>query len=535
MPGVPNTHHAARIAATQLRIGWRKLRGKSVTHHFAVGLAVVAVTAMTPGITWVVYANAQSVVDGASAIGTLVPAGIGVVTVVMTAYLTVLQIGDIDVRDGYLTTVPARDVVGGLLAAGYVRVAGMFVPPLIVASVGLAGGVGRPLALLSAPIAVLALTTTAYLVGFPIGMVIAYALGQSAFVDRYKGALGAGAFIAYLALLLTDSLWTVAGPVIEAARASPVAWYTDLALITVPGADASALRAGAALAGSVGVAALGVLASVRVSERRWYDDGAHADVRTTDSARSGRLDGVLGRPAAWVARKSWLRARRAPIKLLYVVYPVFVLFGPIQNSIAAGRVTATLPATLTLYAAWATGALFALNPLGDEGAVLPVTATSGVAGRDVVAGLVAASALVGTPVSIAVAVVLGVLSPLSPVAVACLAVGGVVLPALAATVAAGVGASFPKYEATSMTRSREVVVPSLWSFGVYTIVFLLSAGIATGAQSPAVGSVLGGALGVSTAVVHVAGLAVGLAVAGACAVVAGRNAVRAFDGYTADG
>jgi uncharacterized membrane protein (DUF485 family) len=326
----------------------------------------------------------------------------------------------------------------------------------------------------------------------------------------------------------------VVEPAIEAAQASPLAWYADLALLPVPGADASALQAAAVLAGSLVVGVAAVLASVRVSERRWYDDAAHAEVRATDSVTSGRLDGVLGRRTAWIARKSWLRARRAPLKLVYVSYPAFVLFAPIQGSVEAGHVTASLPATVTLYAAWATGALFTLNPLGDEGAVLPVTVTSGVSGRQFVGGLVAASALLGTPVTLALAAALGVLGPLTPVGLACLVVAGAILPGLAAIVAAGVGTAFPKYEATSITRSRQAVVPSLWAFGVYTIVFLLAGGVATGVQTPVVADALGNLLGVSPAAVHVGGLALGLVLAGVAAAVAGRNAVRAFNGYTAD-
>jgi len=537
MPGFPDTDHAASIASNEVRVAWRKLREKSTGQHVAFGVVTLLVLGFTVAGTWGAHLAGQSFVDDPSTAGelvALVPAALGVFTLAMSAYLTALQLGDIDARDGYLTTVPARDVVGGLLAAGYLRMAGYLVAPLVVAGAGFAVGASAPLAFASIAVAVLALTGTTYLVGFPVGAAVAYALGQSEFVDRYKTALGTAAFLAYLALLFTETLDVVVQPVIEAAEASPVAWYADLALLPVPGADASALRAAAVLVGSLVISVAAVLASVRVSERRWYDDAANADVRETDSATGGRLDGLLGRRTAWVARKSWLRARRAPIKLVYVSYPAFVLFAPIQGSVEAGRVTASLPATVTLYAAWATGALFTLNPLGDEGAVLPVTVTSGVSGRQFVGGRVAASALVGTPVTLVLAAALGVLGPLSLAATASLVVAGAVLPGLAAVVAAGVGASFPKYEATSITRSREAVVPSLWSFGVYTIAFLLTAGVATGFQSPPVADGLADLLGVAPAAVNVGGLGVGLALAGVTAAVAWRNAVRTFDDYTAD-
>jgi ABC-2 type transport system permease protein len=221
------------------------------------------------------------------------------------------------------------------------------------------------------------------------------------------------------------------------------------------------------------------------------------------------------------------------VKLLYVSYPAFILFTPIQNSIDAGHVTAGLATTTALYSAWATGALFTLNPLGDEGAVLPVTVTSGVTGRQFVGGLVAASALIGTPVTVALAVVLAALSPIGVLPTICTVVAALVLPTLAASVAAGVGTAFPKYEATSITRSREAVVPSMWAFGVYTLAFLLTAGFATGFQTPAIAGFVADAAGTSAAVVHVASLAFGVLLAGAAAVLAVRTAVRAFDDYTA--
>ncbi|MFC3477362.1 hypothetical protein [Halobacterium litoreum] len=534
MPGFPDPRHAYAIAHNEIRIGWRKLADKDALQKSAVGVAALLGLAFTAAAAFGAYFGGQALVqnpESAAELVALVPAGIGTFTLFMSAYLTAIQLGDIDVRDGYLTTVPARDVVGGLLVAGFLRVAGFFAAPLLVATVAFAAGAGSPLAFPLAAVAVLALTVTAFLVGFPLGAAAAYLLGQSEFVARYKAVLGALAFVAYFALILTNTLGELFGPVVEAFRASPVAWYSDLAALTVLG-DASPLKAAAVLVGSVAVSALGVAASVRVSERRWYDDGVHAETAEADSATSGRLDALLGRRTAWVARKSWLRARRAPIKLVYVSYPLFVLFTPIQSSVQAGHVTTLLPPTVALYGAWMTGALFTLNPLGDEGAVLPVSVTTGVSGREFVGGLVAASTLVGGAVTLVVTAALAILSPLSPVAVACTVAAAIVLPPLAAAVAAGVGTSFPKYEATTITRSREAVVPSMWAFGVYTLAFLVTAGVATGFQTPVVAEALADALGTGEAAVHVGSLLVGVVLAGVAAAVAARRAVREFDTYT---
>jgi len=533
----PDVGHSYAIARNELRVGYRKVRDQNLAQLGALGFFGLVVLGFTVGATWAAHGAGESFAGNAEnladAVG-LVAAGVAVFAVALTAYLVALRYGDIDVRDGYLTTVPARDVVGGLLVAGFVRSVAVFVVPMLAATAGFAAGAGAPLVLPLGVLAVLALTTVSFLVGFPLGTVVAYLLGQSEFVDRYKTALAALAFVAYFALIFTNALGDAVQPVVEAASASPVAWYGDLLLLPLPAADASALRAAAALAGSLAVALAAVPASVRACERRWYDDEARAGARETESAAGGRLDGLLGRRTAWVARKSWLRARRAPVKLLYVTYPVFILVTPIQHSVEAGHVTGGLATTTALYSAWATGALFTLNPLGDEGAVLPVTVTSGVSGRQFVGGLVAASALVGTPVTVTLAVVLGALSPLGALAVACTAVAALALPTLAAAVAAGVGTVFPKYEATNITRSREAVVPSMWAFGVYTLAFLLTAGFATGLQTPGIARGAADIAGTTPAVVHVASLAVGLLLAGVAAALAGRKAVRAFDGYTAD-
>jgi ABC-2 type transport system permease protein len=536
MPGLPDPRHSYAIAKNEARLGWRKFRGKSTVQALAGGVAVLFGLLLTAGAGIVGLAAGQGVADDPSGVletASLAPASIAVFTLFLTAYLTVIQLGGIDARDGYLTTVPARDVVGGLLVAGYLRIGGMVGVPLLVACGGFAAGAGEPLVFPLAALGVFLLVSVSYLVGFPLGAAAAYLLGQSTTVERFKPLLGLAAFVAYFGLILTNTLGEAVEPLVAVVRASPIAWFADLALLpAVPGA--STLQASVALASSPVVGVLGVLASVRVSERRWYDDGVDTNAEEGESASGGPLDSLLGRQTAWVARKSWLRARRAPIKLLFVAYPLFVLVSPIQRSVEAGQVTATLPATVALYGAWLTGALFTLNPLGDEGAVLPVTTITGVSGREFVGGLVAASTVVGLPLTLVVTTVLAVLSPLSPLAVACTVAAAAVLPPLAATVAAGVGTEFPKYEATNVTRSREAVVPSMWAFTGYTLVFLVTAGFATGVQAPVVADPLADAVGTSAAAVRVGGLTVGVVLAGIAAALGARRAVQTFDEYTTD-
>ena len=537
MPGFPDTDHAARIAGNELRVGWRTVRGKSRVQLGAVVAAALFGLAFTAAAAWGATIAGETLADDpseASDLVGLVPAAIATFTVLMSAYLTAIQIGDIDARDGYLTTIPASDVVGGLLLAGYVRVVGYFAGPLVVAAGAFAFGANAPLAFPLLVLAVFAVTATSFLIGYPVGIAAAYVASRSALFSKYKRLVGAAAFLGYFGLIVTGSLDEALGPLVQFAEASPVAWYADLGLLTVV-PSASAAKAAATVVGSVGVGAAGVLASVRLSERRWYSEAVQTGDSETESVSGGRLDGLVGRRAAWVARKSWLRARRAPIKLVFVAYPAFLLVTPIQASVEHGRVVAALPPSIALYGAWMTGAAFTLNPLGDEGSVLPVTATTGASGREFVAGLVTAGVAVGLPVTVAATTVLAVLSPMSAIAVGCVVAAAAVLPLLAACIAVGVGTEFPKYDATSVSRNREVVVPSMWAFGIFTLAFLLTGGIATGVQTPAFAAFVADAVGVSAAAVHVGSLVVGLLLAGVAAALAVRVAVREFEDYTTDG
>lgn len=532
----PDPGHSRRIATMELRRGWRKLREKNPIQLVALGVAVLFGLVFAAGATFGAY-----VVGGMVAAGevsdpwtpaTLVAAGVWLTTVLFTAYLTALQLGGVDHRDGLLTTVPHEDLAGGLMVAGLLRVVGPFGVGLGAAAVGFGVGVGSPATAALVLVGVLSVLLGGYAVGFAAGLGVKYLLGRSSFVARYKTALGVVAFLAYMGVLLSNQLDEVFGPAIAAARGTPVAWYADLGLLLVE-ERASPLRAAAILA-TTGVAVLGgIAATTRVAGLLWYADPVETTEGTTESvAATGRLEGVLDRPTAWVVRKSVLRARRAPVKLLYVVYPAFLLVQPVQASMDAGYVLPTLPATLALYGAWATGTLFALNPLGDEGAVLPVTATTPVTGRQFVGGLVVASVAVGAPVAGVLALVTGLLSPLSPAAAVLTALAGVVLAVGAAGIATWVGFAFPKFEATSITRSREVVMPSLWAFTVYSLVVLLLGSPATAAQVPAVTAFLADTAGVAPVVVRVAGLAVSTALVGVVAWVGVRRAARAFEGYT---
>jgi hypothetical protein len=527
----PDPGHAARIARTELVRGWRNLRGRGLLQQVVLGAGALFWTVFVLAAGAGGYAGGQALLDGTGGVTEVrsVPAGAAALVFAMTAYLTGIQMGEPDLKDGLLTTVPHADVVGGLFLVGAVRVAGLFLSVLLGVVAGFAVAVGPVAGALTLAATVLAVGA-AYAVGYPVGLAARYLLGQSAFVARHKRTLGALAFLAYMGVLVTGQVGQVTTPVVSVVRNSPVGWFADLALLgTLPGA--SPLRAGGALlVGALAVPA-GFLAAVRVAEPLWYGDGVEAE-RSAGSVRAGWLLGVLDRPTAWVVRKSWLRARRAPIKLVYVTYPAFALVAPVQSAIEAGRVTATFPPVLALYGAWATGAAFTLNPLGDEGAVLPVTVTTPVGGRRFVRGLAFAGAAVGLPVTVALTLALGAASPLSAGGALAIAAAAGALCAGAPLIAAGVGSAFPKYEAANVSRSREVVVPSAWGFVTYSAAVLFAGAPAVVVGFPPVTATLADAAGVPATAVRLGGVALTVVLVAAGAVVSRRHAVRAFESYS---
>ncbi|MDY7080983.1 MAG: hypothetical protein SXQ77_00905, partial [Halobacteria archaeon] len=155
-------------------------------------------------------------------------------------------------------------------------------------------------------------------------------------------------------------------------------WYSHFALLGLAGI--SFLKAGASLAASVVAVPLLVGANVKLAETLWYSDPKEKELEKDEKEVRGTsmLDTVLevsasslSLPTKAVVRKSWVRARRSPLKLVFVVYPVFFAYQPVYSAYQAGRVTSVIPLLVGFYGAWATGAAFSLNPLGDEGSVLP--------------------------------------------------------------------------------------------------------------------------------------------------------------------
>jgi ABC-2 type transport system permease protein len=482
----------------------------------------------------------------------------------ITAIRTVQERNALDAPAGILTATSPAAAAVGLLLADYAVVAGVAVLPLVVAGLLFAFGAGTPASVVVAPVVLLAALALAVVLGFVLGLVVRTLVSRFAIVARLKTVLSIALFVAYLAVLWSGGLNSVFGRAFGVVQRTPLGWVTDLALFGTPDPAIGIVRPAAAAVALVVAVPVLTWVVVRLDRGLWYNDpvqpshgggsilGGRSSTASnapegssggtaapssapTDVLATGVSDRLFGgrvpRPTLRVAQKSWRRAYRAPMKLQYAVIPVFFLVTPIRRSIESGTVAPVLPAAVAIYGAWATGASFTLNPLGDEGAVLPVTLTTPVSGEQVLSGLMLAGLTAGAPVTALVATGLGILSPLGVVSSVAVGLLGVVLCVGACAVGAGVGAAYPKFERTRISRSRKAVVPSLSAFLVYSLSLLAVSlpGLVMGV--PVVAAWAGDTVGAPPSVVTLGGLVVTVILAAAAGRVATRSAGETIAEY----
>ncbi|MDL5363275.1 hypothetical protein [Halalkalicoccus sp. NIPERK01] len=295
---------------------------------------------------------------------------------------------------------------------------------------------------------------------------------------------------------MSNTLGTVMARLGTLLQDVPLAWFGDAFFLGVSGVDPSLVRAiGAVALVVVGVPAL-LLVDVRAATRLWYMDAVKPDTKgrtrrpassTTSrpgSVSNGVLASVASRPTRSVVVNVWRRTIRAPIRLVYVVYPLFLFTGFLQGIVSTGEVPAAFPVMVALYGTWVIGAT-ALNPFGDEGAMLPLTLTSTIRGEQFVRGYALAAILVGLPLAGVATAISSVVSPLDSIETVALTAASAILGVVGTVVAIGIGTVFPRFGEVRVTRSRHVVVPSKTAFAVYSLVVVLGFGAAAVAAVPA--------------------------------------------------
>ncbi len=431
--------------------------------------------------------------------------------------------------DGVLTMADHSDVVASILIVETLVGGWIVLVPGTLGAVAFGVGAGSALAGAAFLIAVACTVALGSVAGIALGFVVRNALARSETLSRYRTPAGLVLFGAYMYAIIALDFESAFAPVVAVLANTPLGWFGDLALAPLAVGANTSLAAGALAIALVGVAALSVVVD-RLAGLLWYIEAVEGSTAETDSSGIGDVAGVP-RPIARIVRKNWLRAYRSPIRLLFVVYPLFFLIAPISEAVRTGVVPAYLPAAVALYGAWSTGAAFTLNPLGDEGDVLPVTLTAPVSGRSFVAGYGLAGVLIGLPLSTLAALTAGLLAGSSPPVIAGAVVLAVVLPLAATGMAAGVGVTLPRFESVNVTRGREAVVPSLVGFAVYSIALMIGAAPGTVVQFGAVREGLADALGTSAPAALGVGLGGTVVLAGMFGILGYLHAVRTFDDY----
>lgn len=460
-----------QIARTELLNRKRSIEGSSRV----IGLVIAGLFGALMGFMAIIGLFVAGQAAGEAAVlgpARTVGAGVFGITAVMATIRVAQGLGIPPEDDGLLTTVPHREAVAGYLLAETAVLLGVPLPFVIIGAIAFGIGAGSAASVVLVLIGALSLAVLGVLCGAVVGTGIRVLVARSPVLARLRGAIGVGLMVAYFWVLFNGSAESVFDPFLTVVRASPVGWYGDFTLLAVQ--EVALLRA----AGAVGVTLVGIPAVGAIcglfTRQLWYRRSVAPNVASgsTEMGTVPLAGALISRPTRHVIHKAWLRARRAPLRLIYVAYPLFLLV-PALEDITQLSVPASLPGMIALYGAWATGAAFTLNPIGDEESVLPITLTTPVGGRTFIGALCLAGLLIGLPATVLAAVLTGMIAspPLSTTEFVATAVTAVVLPVTATTIAVGAGTAFPRLEPAMITRSREAIVPSTFAFAFFSLVF----------------------------------------------------------------
>lgn len=454
------------------------------------------------------------------------------VGIVVLEVFTVLQTGLLPPgAEPLLLAATHREVVVGYTVVEGVKLLVVAGVPGVLAAIAFGVGAGS---LATVPLGigtVLLVTLTATTAGLALGLLLKTAAARVSIVAKYRNLLAALGFLAYMVAIVTGNSGAVAARAVGVLGVTPVGWLGDLVLLWLhPGA--APLRAAAVVGGGLAATVLCVGVVAGVTARLWYE----SPIQAGGGARASRMGQLphVDRVTSHVVRKAWLRARRSPVRLLYVVYPLIFLVGPLADVFQGGPVPAWTPVAITVAGAWATGAAVALNPLGDEMPVLPVTVTTPVTGRRFVGALWLASAVAGAPLTVLGTVVAGVGAGLDTPTLLTSCVIAVAVPALSPGLAAGVGARFPNVETTEVLGSIRTVPPSSFAFIAYSL-GLVALTLPVWAVGPGpLRRAVAAVTGLSPAMAGGLAAALSIVLLAGGAGVSFRAATRSFDGYTVE-
>lgn len=392
-----------------------------------------------------------------------------------------------------LTTVSARTIAGGLLVAETLRILAYLGPPvLVLTGVGVLL-FGSPASLLLLPAVALLFTATAVVTGAACGYAVAWLVATSRFIARHKTVLGSAASLIGMGAYFLFFFPQIGGVSQASLAWLPVGWFADLAVAGM-GFLESPLRSAGVLFSSAILLLVGGAIIERETVALWFSEPVSVD--TTDSAResftaeseespSSRRDAlatavkplvvprVVPTPIRRVAEWALLRTRRDPNRLLFLLIPVVAIGSPlVSTAVQSGSIGAVAAPVGAVVLPWIAGSLFAMNPLGDEGAVLPVTLTA-VSGTQYVRGLVVPGLVFGLPIVLVVTGIAGIVSPYSLVERVGLVVLSGYLTCVAVTITPAIGMALPRFSSISVGQSQDVLPPRMSAVAVHVVLTVL--------------------------------------------------------------
>jgi len=522
--------HALSIARIKFRRLIRVARTKpwlGVVQMFTLltGMGIVVGSVPVPILETLLrepgaYTYGQRLAAGDAAAVRRTVAGVAGIGVVFVTLVTVLQTYTAystrkTTADAHLLAVSVETYTASqlLVFAGFV---GAFVLPIVVAAgIALAAGAGAPalaVTTVAAGIGVVALGTAA---GFVVGLAILRAFQTAPRVREHRLAVGGPLAVVYFALFVESRR---AGALLGG---TPLGWYGDLALLPSGAGDPFGALAAATV--TVPVAALAGGAGVRIGAAVWLADPPTTEDEDAQTGRS-RLSAVVratcSRATAAVARTNWVRLTRSPKALFFMAMPIVIVGS--SSAELTRAIPGSLPMVIALYGGLAVGMGVTLNPLGNEGAALPVTIIAPGGERHLVHGYVLAMAVPGVPVVVLTTLAAGLLLTTLPLwTVLATVLVGVAIAVTGTVVSLAIGGVLPNYDGIDPTDSSATKMPKPRAAAVYAIgMSLLGSPAFAGLYAPE--SIGGGA---AAALVGVGVTVLACAVVGR---IAYRRAVRLF-------
>ncbi|MFN1126863.1 hypothetical protein ABCN43_11115 [Halobacterium salinarum] len=446
--------------------------------------------------------------------------------------------------DHLLTTVPAHEVVLGVVLAVAARTATRVSLTAVSVAIGFAVGTGAPASAFTILVAVAGLFALTALLGVALSFAVQLVTTRSPRFRRYKNALIViGFFLVLGGWTAIDLDQLTSGFLRRWLTSLPTAWFVDLGLLGSPSIQSGRLRSLGAFALVAGGIPVVTVVTTALATRVWETEPVSSAVLhrsrslVGDGLEERLFAGHVSRPVLTVARKRWLQKRRVPRALLMAGYVFLLVLLVVIPALAAGGVRLA-PLLVAFVLAAESGLAFGLAPVATEYSSLPMTLTSST-GKQFVRGTLLAGVAIGTPVTGLATFGLGVLGPPGVFESVLLGVTGVGLSVCAITVAAavGMGVSYRDLVAAPVPLTSSTMYGEIGGAGFVRMGKLL--GLVALVCSPAVVGYLSVVfdpvstmLGVPAVAVRVGSLAVTIGLAVGVSTVAYRRAVRLYDDYT---